>query len=79
MTLNFPAVTVFTATIMQLAYPPKFYITIVFNFSWVLQPSHEKSKTLDMKFFFLFSFFLSFLGGGWGGGEEKGALYFRRK
>ena len=66
MTLNFPAVTVFTATIMQLAYPPKFYITIVFN---------EKSKTMNMKIFFLFSFFLSFLGGGWGGGGRRKVHY----
>ena len=26
--------------------PPKFCITFVFHFSWVLQPSHEKLKTM---------------------------------
>ena len=29
-----PALTIFTHTIMHLVYPPKFYITIVSNFSW---------------------------------------------
>ena len=66
---------------IHLVYPPKFYITIVFNFSWVLQSSYEKSKTMDMKIFFFFlSFFLFFFvcgGGGGGDGREKGALYFR--
>ena len=60
---------------IHLVYPPKFYITIVFNFSWVLQSSYEKSKTMDMKIFFFFlSFFLFFFlcggGGGDGGGER---------
>ena len=59
---------------MQLAYLPKFYITIGFNFSRVLQPSHEKSKTMDMKFFFSF-FFLSFLGGGGGEGGRRKVHY----
>ena len=35
-------------------FPPKFCITFVFRFSWVLQPSQEKLKTmLNAKFFFL--------------------------
>ena len=29
--------------------PPKFCITILSNFSWVLQSSREKSKTMIMK------------------------------
>ena len=33
--------------------PPKFCITIVSNFSWVLQSSQEKSKTMVIQFFFL--------------------------
>ena len=37
---------------MHLVYPPEFCITIVSNFSWVLQSSQEKSKTIDMQFFF---------------------------
>ena len=28
--------------------PPKFCITFVFHFSWVLQPSQEKMKTFDL-------------------------------
>ena len=31
---------------MHLVYAPKFNITIVFNFSWALQSSQEKSKTM---------------------------------
>ena len=31
---------------MHLVYRPKFCITMVFNFSWVLQSSHEKSETM---------------------------------
>ena len=31
--------------------PPKFYITTVSNFSWVLQSSQEKSKTMVMQNF----------------------------
>ena len=34
---------------MQLVYTPKFCITIVSNFSWVLQSSQEKSKTMLCK------------------------------
>ena len=56
---------------MYLVYPPpphfKFYITIVSNFSCVLQP---KSKIMDMKIFFFNLCF--FLGGGEGG--KQGAL-----
>ena len=49
--------------------PPKFYIIIIFKFSWTLQPSQEKSKTIVMNFFFFF-------GGGGGGWEGKqGALW----
>ena len=35
--------------IMHLVYPPKFCKTIVSNFSWVLQLSQEKSKTMVCK------------------------------
>ena len=45
--------------------PPKFYIIIIFQFSWVLQPSQEKSKTMIRHCFFFF------LGGGEG---KQGAL-----
>ena len=38
---------------------PKFCITYVFHFSWLLQPSQEKLKIMLMQFFF---------GGGVGGG-----------
>ena len=31
---------------MHLVYPPEFCITIVSNFSWVLQSFQEKSKTM---------------------------------
>ena len=33
--------------------PPKFCITLLFHFSWVLRPSQEKLKTMLMQFFFL--------------------------
>ena len=46
---------------MHLDYPPEFCITVVSNFSWILQSSQEKSKTMDMQFFF--------------GGGEQGALW----
>ena len=35
-----------TSPIMHHVYPPKFYITFVFHFSWVLQSSQEKLKTM---------------------------------
>ena len=44
--------------------PPKFCVTFVFHFFWVLQPSQEKLKTMLMQFFFL-------LGWGEGGGGDK--------
>ena len=31
---------------MHLIWPPKFCITFVFHFSWVLQPSQDKLKTM---------------------------------
>ena len=31
--------------------PPKFCITFLFHFPWVLQPSHEKLKTMLMQNF----------------------------
>ena len=34
--------------IMHLIWPPKFCITFVFHFSWVLQPSQEKLKTMHL-------------------------------
>ena len=36
---------------MLLVYPPKFCITIVSHFSWVLQSPQEKSKTMVMQNF----------------------------
>ena len=36
---------------MHLVYPPKFYITIVSNFSWVSQSFQEKSKRMVMENF----------------------------
>ena len=41
--------TTFTYIIMHLVYPPQFCITDVSNFSWVLQWSQEKSKTMLMQ------------------------------
>ena len=41
--------TIFAQTIIHLVCPPKFCITILSNFSWVLQSSREKSKTMIMK------------------------------
>ena len=38
-------------SIMHLVCPPKFYITFVFHFSWVLQSSQEKLKTMLMQNF----------------------------
>ena len=43
--------------------PSKFCVTFDFHFSWVLQPSQEKLKTVLMQILF-------FLGGGGGGGEQ---------
>ena len=40
-----------TFPIMHLICPPKFCITFVFHFSWVLQPSQEKLKTMLMQNF----------------------------
>ena len=40
-----------TFPIMHLICPPKFCITFVFHFSWVLQPSQEKLKTMFMQNF----------------------------
>ena len=50
---------------MHLVYSSEFCITVVSNFSWVLQSSQEKSKTMDMQFFF---------SGGGGGVGGQGAL-----
>ena len=43
--------TIFTQTMMNLVYPPKFCITIVSNFSWVLQSSQNQSKTMVVQNF----------------------------
>ena len=40
-----------TSSIMHLIFPPKFCITFVFPFSWVLQPFQEKLKTMLMQNF----------------------------
>ena len=53
---------------MHLVYPTTFYRTIVSNFSWVLQTSQEKSKTMVMQPFLLFFFFKG------GGGVNQGGL-----
>ena len=45
---------------------PKFCITYVFHFSWLLQPSQEKLKIMLMQFFFWGGGGGG--GGGWGGG-----------
>ena len=37
--------------IMHFIYPPKFCVTFVFHFSWVLQPSQAKLKTMPLKNF----------------------------
>ena len=49
--------------------PPKFFIAIVSNFSWVLQSSQEKSKTMIMHFFG------GREGGGGGGRSKQDALW----
>ena len=41
--------TILTSPIIHLVYPPKFCITIVFNFSWVLQSSQDNAKFLEVK------------------------------
>ena len=40
-----------TSPIILLFCPPKFCITFVFHFSWVLQPSQEKLKTMLLQNF----------------------------
>ena len=42
-----------TFPIMHLTCPPQFCITFVFDFSWVLQASQEKLRTMLMQNFFL--------------------------
>ena len=34
---------------MHIIYPRKFRIAFVFHFSWILQPSQEKLKTMHMQ------------------------------
>ena len=41
--------TIFAQTIIHLVCPPKFCITVVSNFSWVLQSSRGKSETMIIK------------------------------
>ena len=60
--INVGLFTFFTGTIMHLVYPPKFCITIVSNFSWVIT---VVPKTMLMQFFFFF----------WGGGGVNKAHY----
>ena len=48
---------------MHLICLPKFCITFVFHFSWVLQPSQDELKTMLMQFFFFFE-------GGGGVGQQ---------
>ena len=47
--------------------PPNFCITFVFHFSWVLQPSQEKLKTMFMQRFF----FVERRGAGAGEGQAR--------
>ena len=47
--------------------PPNFCITFVFHFSWVLQPSQEKLKTMFMQRYF----FLERRGAGAGEGQAR--------
>ena len=54
---------IFTETIMQLVCAPKFYITIVSNFSWVLQSSQKKIEGNGYAIFSLYLFFFFFCGG----------------
>ena len=49
--------------------PSKFCVTFDFRFSWVLQPSQEKLKTVLMQILFFFG------GGGGGGGGEKNGIW----
>ena len=51
-----------TSPIMYLICPPKFCITFVLHFSWVLQASREKLKIILMQIFF---------GGGGGKGQTR--------
>ena len=47
--MHYGILNIFTKTIMRLVNPPKFYINIVSNFSWVLHSSREKSKRKVMQ------------------------------
>ena len=58
----YPKFAICTSPLIHLACPTspppprlKFCITFVFHFSWVLQSSQEKLKTMDMHIFYLFS------------------------
>ena len=51
--------------------PSKFCVTFDFHFSWVLQPSQEKLKTVLMQIIF-------FLGGGGGGGGGANKVHYGR-
>ena len=46
---------------MHLVYPPKFYITVVFDFAWDDCNTQEELETMVMQFFF-----------GGGGGSKQG-------
>ena len=48
---------------MHLVYPPKFCITVAFDFSWNDWNTQEKLETMFMQFFFF---------GGKGGGGGRG-------
>ena len=58
---------ILTETIIYLVYSPKFYITIVSNFSWVFNYSSPKRNGRQ----WLWKFFW----GGGGGGGKQGALW----
>ena len=61
-----------TSPKMHLVWPPKFCLSIVFNFSWDGCNTQEKSKTNFMQFFI----YLFFFGGGVGGGRgEQGVSW----
>ena len=42
---------IFANPIINRVYPPKFCIMIVFNFSWDMKMTREKSKTMPMQIF----------------------------
>ena len=50
-TCHYLAFAICTSPVIHLVRPLKLYITFVFNFSWVLQPSQKKLKTIELERF----------------------------